>query len=356
MSDPGASRGRRAIGLALLSAALFGLSAPAAKRLVAVSDPWVLAGLLYLGSGAGLGAYSAVRALAGPGAGSARLARGDWPWLGGAILSGGCVAPVLLMTALRSGTASQTALLLNLEGVFTALLAWFAFREHYDRRIVLGMAAIGAGAVVLAWDGQDAMRLSGSALAAAAACLAWALDNNLTRKVSAGDPVRIAGLKGAVAGVVNLGIGLGLGGGMPARGTILAAGIVGALGYGFSLVLFVLALRHLGAGRTGAYFSTGPFLGAIASVIALGEPVTAPLAVAAALMGAGIWLHATEHHEHEHAHEALSHEHMHVHDEHHHHEHPPGTPPGEPHTHWHVHAALRHTHPHFPDIHHRHGH
>jgi drug/metabolite transporter (DMT)-like permease len=357
MKHPRAAGSRRAIGLALLSAALFGLSTPAAKRLVAVSDPWLLAGLLYLGSGLGLGAYRLLsRFLAGPGACPARLRSQDWLWLGGAILSGGCIAPVLLMLALRAGTASATSLLLNLEGLFTALLAWSVFREHYDRRIVLGMIAIGAGAAVLSGKGEDGQGLNVPALAAAGACLAWALDNNLTRKVSAADPVQIAALKGMIAGMVNLTIGLGLGASLPTTATMLGASVVGLLGYGLSLVLFVLALRELGAGRTGAYFSTGPFLGAVASVIALGEPLTPQLGIAAALMGLGVWLHASEHHEHEHEHEALGHEHAHRHDEHHRHDHPPGTPSGETHSHWHAHAPLRHRHPHFPDIHHRHHH
>lgn len=260
------------------------------------------------------------------------------------------------MLALRAGTASATSLLLNLEGLFTALLAWSVFREHYDRRIVLGMIAIGAGAAVLSGKGEDGQGLNVPALAAAGACLAWALDNNLTRKVSAADPVQIAALKGMIAGMVNLTIGLGLGASLPTTATMLGASVVGLLGYGLSLVLFVLALRELGAGRTGAYFSTGPFLGAVASVIALGEPLTPQLGIAAALMGLGVWLHASEHHEHEHEHEALGHEHAHRHDEHHRHDHPPGTPSGETHSHWHAHAPLRHRHPHFPDIHHRHHH
>jgi hypothetical protein len=137
---------------------------------------------------------------------------------------------------------------------------------------------------------------------------------------------------------------------------MLAAGVVGFLGYGVSLALFVLALRHLGTARTGAYFSTAPFVGAIVAVIALGEPVTVTLMAAAVLMAAGVWLHVTEHHEHEHVHEPLMHAHAHVHDEHHQHRHGPEDPPGEPHTHPHRHGGLRHTHPHVPDMHHQHRH
>ncbi len=345
---------RSAVVLAVAAAALFGLSTPAAKWLLSLSDPWLLAGLLYLGSGVGLGVACLLRSARGQRA--ARLEPRERLWLSGAIAAGGGIGPVLLMFALVSGSASETALLLTLEGVFTALLAWFVFREHFDRRIALGMAAITAGAVLLAWEGSGALRFDRAALLVAGACLAWALDNNLTRKVSASDPVRIAALKGAVAGSVNVAIALSLGAHLPGVAGLLGAGAVGLLGYGVSLALFITALRHLGAGRTGAYFSTAPFVGAAAGVLALGEPVTARLLGAGALMAVGVWLHASERHEHEHVHEPMEHEHLHWHDEHHRHEHLPGTPPGEPHTHRHAHTSLGHSHPHFPDIHHRHGH
>lgn len=356
MSSHAGTRGR-AIGLALGAAALFGLSTPAAKSLLAVSDPWLLAGLLYLGSGVGLGLCLLGRlAGLGPAASEARLPRSSWPWLAGAIGAGGVVGPVLLMFGLASGTASGAALLLNLEGVFTALLAWLVFREHFDARIALGMATIAAGSAALAFEGAHGLRPSLPVLAVAGACLAWALDNNLTRKVAASDPVQIAALKGLIAGAVNVGIALALGARLPGAGAIALAAIVGVLGYGVSLVFFVLALRHLGAARTGAYFSTAPFLGALAGVLVLGEPVTSWLAVAAGLMGLGVWLHVSERHEHEHGHAPAEHDHAHRHDEHHQHEHSPGAPPGEPHAHPHRHPPVRHGHPHYPDTHHRHGH
>ncbi len=345
------------IALALAAALLFGLSAPAAKMLVSVTDPWLVAGLLYLGSGTLLALFLVARRAATPGRRhEASLARADWPWLSAAILTGGSVGPVLLMFGLSWGSASDSALLLNLEGVFTALLAWFVFREHVDRRIAAGMAAIFTGAMALAWSPSDGLRLTWSSLAVAGACLAWAIDNNLTRMVSSGDPVQIAALKGLIAGAVNVAIAFGRGGRLPGLTMLVGAAGIGVFGYGISLVLFILALRHLGAGRTGAYFSTAPFVGALGGVLALGEPVTGPLLAAAALMGVGVWLHVSERHEHEHVHGGIAHDHRHAHDEHHQHDHPAGTPSGEPHSHRHVHAPLGHSHPHFPDIHHRHGH
>ena len=346
---------RSGVATALAAAALFGLSAPAAKVLVNDTDPWLLAGLLYLGSGVSLAGLLTWRRRRSPTAvREAPIDRRDWPWLGAAILSGGVIGPVLLMFGLAWGSASASALLLNLEGVFTALLAWLVFREHIGARIALGVLAICLGAMVLARSPLDTARLTRSGLAVTGACLAWALDNNVTRKVSSRDPVQLAALKGLVAGAVNLVIAIARGAPFPAPAMVQGAAIVGALGYGVSLVLFIVALRQLGAARTGSYFSTAPFVGALGGVVALREPVTAALLIAAALMGFGVWLHVSERHEHEHHHEPMAHDHGHTHDVHHQHDHPAGTP--APHSHWHVHAPLLHRHPHYPDIHHRHSH
>lgn len=342
---------------ALGAAALFGASTPLAKLLVGDVPPILLAGLLYLGSGVGLLAWfllrlrwnhHAVRAAA--------LTRRDMPWLAGAVLTGGVLGPVLLMWGLVNVPAASASLLLNLEGVFTALLAWFVFKENFDRRIALGMAVIVAGGVLLSWPDESTAGVSPWALAIAGACLAWAIDNNLTRKISVGDAVQIAGIKGLLAGLTNTGIALAMGYSLPGTTTVAAASIVGLLGYGVSLVLFVVALRHLGSARTGAYFSTAPFVGAALSLLLLGETPQPLFWGAAALMAAGVWLHVTERHAHPHQHEPLAHAHDHVHDEHHQHEHDFPWNGTEPHAHFHEHAPLLHNHPHYPDIHHRHGH
>jgi drug/metabolite transporter (DMT)-like permease len=313
--------------------------------------------LLYLGSGVSLGAYRfAQRAMFDRNTREARVGRTEWPWLALAIFTGGVIAPVLLMLGLSRVSTAEAALLLNLEGVFTAVVAWVVFREHVDRRIAAGMIAIAAGAIVLAWNPAEAVRVSGGAVLVAGACLGWALDNNLTRKVSASDPVQIAATKGLVAGSINIGIAVALGASAPSVTMIGLAALLGLFSYGVSLVLFVRALRHLGAGRTSAYFSTAPFVGALSGIVLFGEPVTPRLGVAAALMTIGVWLHVSERHEHEHLHEPLEHEHRHSHDEHHDHEHDVFAPPGEPHSHRHMHERLLHSHPHYPDIHHRHGH
>jgi drug/metabolite transporter (DMT)-like permease len=344
-------------GLAILSALLFGASTPLAKLLLRDVDAWMLAGLLYLGSGLGLIVVrTLVRALGSRPRSEAALGGGEWPWLALAILSGGVIGPVLLMAGLAQTAATTAALLLNLEGVLTALLAWFVFRENFDRRIVLGMAAIIAGGFVLTWGGSLILKAMLGPLMIAAACLAWAIDNNLTRKVSQADPVQIALLKGCVAGVVNVGIAFALGSRVPPRGALSGALVVGFAGYGVSLVLFVVALRHIGTARTGAYFSLAPFFGGLIAVLVLREPVTIQLVTAGLLMATGVWLHLTERPEHEHSHEEMAHEHRHVHDQHHQHSHDGSEPPGEPHSHWHVHAPFSHSHAHFPDIHHRHGH
>lgn len=346
---------------ALSAAILFGAGTPFAKLLIGQTTPLLLAGLLYLGSGLGLGSWLILRLLVRkPVNGSAPLTAQDMPWLAGAVILGGMIAPVLLMTGLTYTPASTASLLLNLEAVLTALLAWFVFREQFDRRIFAGMALIVAAGVVLSWEqsapeGQT-LAIPWGAVSIAAACLCWAIDNNLTRKISAGDAVQIAAIKGLAAGIVNLSIAWWLNSPMPALSDAAIAAIVGFCGYGVSLVLFVVALRHLGTARTGAYFSMAPFAGAAISILMLGEIPTLPFWIAAVLMASGIWLHLTEKHVHRHAHASMAHAHAHTHDTHHQHNHDFSWDGKEPHTHRHQHEPLEHEHPHFPDIHHRHRH
>jgi drug/metabolite transporter (DMT)-like permease len=345
------------IGLALLSALLFGISTPLAKVLLAGITPQVLAGLLYLGSGSGLALYWLARRRWGAlDTVDAPITRRALPWLVGAITAGGVLAPTLLMAGLARTAASTASLLLNLEGVFTAVLAWVVFHENVDRRIFIGMAAIVAGGALLSWPGRIVASDVMGPLLIGAACLGWATDNNLTQKVSAGDPVQIAGAKGVVAGIVNLALGLGLGGTVSPGPRLGAALLVGFVGYGVSLVLYIRAMRELGAARTGAYFALAPFVGAALGLLLFREPVTPRFLVAAGAMALGLWLHLSERHDHDHAHEPIRHSHGHVHDKHHQHAHAPDDPPGEPHAHLHDHPRLVHRHPHYPDIHHRHGH
>lgn len=342
------------VAAALLAALLFGAAAPFSKLLLARVDAWLLAAVLYLGSGAGLLAWRLVR-----GAARVRVPRGDFRWLAGAVFSGGVVAPVLLMSALQGMAAAQASLLLNAEAVFTALLAWFVFRENVDRRVALGMVAIVAGGVLLAWPGNAGTPPPRSTLLVLAACLAWAIDNNLTRKVSLLDASWLAMVKGLAAGGTNLLLAVSLGAQWPGWPTAGAAALLGFFSYGVSLALFVLALRALGTARTGAYFSVAPFVGAVLAVLLLGEAASWPLAGAAALMAAGVWLHLSERHAHRHVHEVLDHVHEHGHgtgDQHHEHRHEPPVPPGTRHSHAHGHEPLVHAHPHFPDAHHRHEH
>src|SRR5437762_9928030 len=346
----------RGVTYALLAAALFGVTTPLAKGLLGEVHPIVLAGLLYAGSGAGLAIVHGLRVTVIHAEPVAWPSRQEWSWLAAAICFGGVLGPVLLMFGLATTSASITSLLLNLESAFTALLAWFLFRENFDRRIALGMAAILAGGVVLSVGIDQVGGIWRGALLIAGACLCWAIDNNLTRKVSASDAILIAGLKGVVAGVVNLSLALSLGLEAPRLALIAQAAGVGFFGYGLSLVLFVLALRHLGTARTGAYFAIAPFFGGFLAVLFFGDVVTVPLCIAGVLIAIGLWLHLSERHEHEHAHDAIDHTHAHRHDVHHRHVHDFQWDGVEPHTHPHRHEAMVHKHVHFPDIHHRHRH
>ena len=353
-------RPNRAIGYVLAAAVLFGASTPAAKFLAGEVPAFLLAGLLYAGSGIGLSLWIALRSTtASTLSSTARLPpllRADLPWLAGAVVSGGVAGPVLLMLGLTTTAASNASLLLNLEGVFTALIAWFVFRENFDRRIALGMALIVAAGVLASLEPSSLGLISSGALFVAAACLAWAIDNNLTRRVSAGDPVTIAAIKGLAAGAVNISIAVWAGSAWPDPAQVAASAAVGLFGYGVSLALFVVALRELGAARTGAYFSIAPFAGIGLALAALGETPGAMFWLAIPLAAAGVWLHVTERHVHAHVHEPLKHAHSHMHDEHHRHSHDFDWDGLEPHVHAHRHESLLHSHPHYPDIHHRHDH
>jgi len=340
---------------ALGAAILFGAGTPLAKLMLTQISPWLLAALLYLGSGVGLWILRRVRR-----APAVRLAARDWFWLASATVAGGMIGPVLLMNGLSTMPAAGASLLLNAEGVFTALLAWFAFKENFDRRIALGMVAIIAGALLLSWPTQQ-VQLSGvlPALLVLGACLAWALDNNLTRKVALADASFIAMVKGLVAGSTNLLLALALHAQWPDAKIVVGAGLLGFFCYGLSLTLFVIGLRHLGTARTGAYFSIAPFCGAVLAIVLLGEPITAQLILAGLLMAIGVGLHLSERHSHTHRHVALTHTHEHTHgigDEHHGHVHDQPVAAGITHMHEHRHEPLVHTHAHYPDAHHQHSH
>jgi drug/metabolite transporter (DMT)-like permease len=340
----------------LAAAALFGATVPLAKALLGEVQPFVLAGLFYLGSGFGLAAWRLISVARGGANVESSLKRADFRWLAAAILFGGVFAPLLLMYGLRTTPASGASLLLNLEGAFGAVIAWIVFHEHANRRVVLGMILLTLGAMLLSVRTDLSMQFAPGAICVILACLCWGVDNNLTRKISGVDRVQIAGLKGLIAGGINLAIGLLCGGMLPAIGLLSASLLIGFFGYGLSLVLYIFGLRHVGAARTSAYFSAAPFIGAAASIVFLHESVSVLFGFAAILMAAGLWLHLTEKHAHIHTHAPLKHDHSHVHDEHHQHSHAPGDPAGEPHSHEHIHAPVKHSHEHMPDIHHLHSH
>ncbi len=347
----------RGIAFALAASALFGASTPLARALIGAMDPLWLAALLYAGSGGGLTLALMLRhwRAAGEAQRIAAIAPGDRRWLAAAVLAGGVVAPVLFAFGLRGTTGASASLLLNLETVLTVGIAWFVFREHRNARVVVGMTLIVIACVVLGGGGVAGDSTVGMLLIASA-CLLWALDNNLTRLVAANDAMLVAAAKGVAGGVVNVGLAAMLAGSPPPPLAALGACIVGLLGYGVSLVLFIVSLRELGVARASAYFSTAPFIGVAVAFAVLGERPGVAFWTALPLMAAGVWLHLSERHSHEHAHERLVHEHPHRHDEHHRHAHAFHWDGTEPHTHPHEHEPVVHAHAHFPDLHHRHGH
>jgi drug/metabolite transporter (DMT)-like permease len=336
---------------ALIAALAFGLSAPLAKLLLEVVPPLFLAGLLYLGVGVFLGLTRLVWRRR-PTAGRPLTPRDRWI-LAAVVLAGGVLAPPLLLWGLARSPATATALLLNLEVVFTASLAGIVFGEHLGTRVGGAAGVMALGGIALGWT-PGGPGITVAAVAVVLACALWALDNNLTRLIAESDPLLIVEVKGLVAGSVNTLLALVSGLPRPAPGTIALAMALGAVSYGTSLVLFILAMRELGAARTGAYFAAAPFFGAAGGLL-LGEALTAGLIAAAALMAAATWLLVHERHSHRHRHAASVHSHRHVHDAHHQHAHD-GREGSEPHVHPHPTGPLEHEHPHTPDIHHDHGH
>lgn len=352
-TDRSTGQSARGALLGLAAAALFGLSAPLAKALLGEFSPVLLAGLLYLGAAMGLWLHRALR----PKTNEAGLSRADLPKLAGVVLAGGLLGPVLMLFGLQRVTGLTGSLLLNLEAPFTVLLAVVVFREHLGR--------YGAGAAVFILAGALTLKLEPGALGAntagvlllAGACLCWAIDNNLTQRLSLKDPFAIVRVKTLGAGVANTTLGLIIAGGHWPRPKYLAAALVlGSLSYGASVVLDAYALRIVGAAREAAYFATAPFVGALASVVLLRNPLRWFDVAAMGSMGIGVALLLRERHDHQHAHDAVAHEHLHEHDAHHRHEHGPDVPSGEPHSHAHQHDPLVHDHPHLPDAHHRHRH
>jgi drug/metabolite transporter (DMT)-like permease len=335
-----------------LAAALFGLSAPVAKVLLADMQPLMLAGLFYVGSGGCITIYRLLR----PANAEAKLRSMDVPALAGLALLGGMMGPVLMLWGLSRVGALTGSLLLNLEAPFTMLVAVLLFREHMGKRAVAAAACILGGALVLKLRPAGTDTDAWGILAIAAACLCWAFDNNLTQRLTTRDPFAVVRTKALVAGTANLALAY-VAGQPPPPATVLAAALlVGALSYGASVVLDAYALRHIGAAREAAYFATAPFMGALGAVFIVGEPLRAWDVASLLLMIAGVFMLIRERHAHAHEHAAMTHEHIHVHDEHHQHNHALGVSRVEPHSHEHYHARLVHDHPHVPDLHHRHRH
>lgn len=344
---------------AILAAVLFGVSTPAAKLLLGNIDPWLLAGILYLGSALGLFVICLLQVFFNKSLwNEAFLKYKDWLWLLGTVLIGGIIGPVLLMFGLTKISASSASLFLNLESVFTALLAWFVFKENVDFKIALGMLSIVIGSLILSWGSDLSTQTSQGPMFITGACLCWAIDNNLTRNISTANPVQIAMIKSFIAGLINTSFAIMYGALLPDYLILITASSVGFVTYGLSLIFFIWALRYIGTARTGAYFSLAPFVGAGLAIVFLAESISLQFILATFFMGIGIWLHLTEYHSHEHLHEALEHEHAHVHDEHHQHHHEPAELNGaaSSHVHRHKHKPIHHKHPHYPDIHHRHKH
>lgn len=342
---------------ALLAALLFGASAPIAKVLLGNVQPIPLAGFLYVGSGISLLAVKAWQRLRKNHETEAGLTRSDIKWLAGAVVTGGIAAPIVLLFSLRETPGATASLLLNFEGVATTLLAALIFKESIGRRSGLAILLITLAGILLSTNLNQEWGLSIGALGILTACLFWGLDNNLTCNISAKDPLIIVMVKGLAAGCFSLLLSAALGDQFPGLDIVLKAMLLGSLSYGASIVLFVHAMRALGAARTSALFGTAPLAGLILSFIILREGFTIMLLIAVLLMVVGAFLLINEEHIHHHTHDEITHAHSHRHnDSHHIHDHVEGINLDQTHSHLHLHICLKHDHHHMPDLHHKHLH
>jgi drug/metabolite transporter (DMT)-like permease len=343
---------KRAALLALAAAALFGAGAPVAKRLLAEVAPAMLAALLY----AGAGLMALPLAAAAWRRREAPLRRADAPLLAGVIAFGGVAGPLLLLYGLDRTSASLASLLLNLEAVFTVVIAVVVFREWIGARGVGALVIVVAGCALSTFAAGGATRAFIGPLAVAGACVAWAVDNNLTQRLSLRDPLAVVAVKGLGAAPVALAIARLTGAPWPSLRGLAGGLVLGALSYGVSLALYVRATRVLGAARTGTLFAAAPFIGAALAIPIAGEPPSLRLWGAGLLIAGGVALLLSEQHAHTHTHEPLDHEHLHTHDDaHHRHEHHGDEGPA-PHSHAHRHEPQTHAHEHASDAHHRHKH
>jgi drug/metabolite transporter (DMT)-like permease len=335
--------------LALLSAALFGAATPASKLLLDEIPPLRLAGLFYLGAALGAAPVALGRGRRAFPRDAANRLR-----LCGAILFGGVLAPVLLLFGLRLAQAASVSVWLNFELAATAALGALVFRDPLGRRGWMGVAGV-LGAGLLLGLGEGATGLRAGALVAAA-CLLWGLDNHWTALLD-GVPAATTTLwKGAAAGATNLLLSFAVDSAPTPAAALGVALAVGALSYGASITLYVVAAQGIGATRAQIVFASAPFFGLALSATLLGEPLAAAQLGAAAAMAISLALVLGDRHAHSHSHEALSHTHWHRHDDGHHLHAHEGALPASGHTHWHDHEPLEHAHPHWPDLHHRHGH
>ncbi len=341
---------------AFIAALFFGCIAPGAKLLSQTLPPQSMAGLMYLSAGMGLFVILLFRRNFK--AAISRVQKTDFKWFILATIFGGISGPAFLTYGINYISGSTASLLLNLEAVLTSLIAWFIFKEHFEKKIVYGIILILLGCLTLSFNSQMSSGVDtflGFVLICLA-CLSWGIDNNVTRNISHLDPVLTASFKGLIAGSSNLFLGYLIGERLSAGTEVLMLSVLGFLGIGISLVAFIVSLGAIGTSRTGAIFSTAPFIGSLLSIVFLKEPLSLPFTFALMLMAGGLWFHLSEDHGHEHEHYELEHTHEHIHDEHHQHSHSVNDPTSVPHLHRHKHKQLIHKHPHFPDIHHQHEH
>jgi len=346
----------KAILMALLAAALYGISAPAAKLLLGEMPPLLLAALLYLGAGIGMLTINLLRRFRRTGPIEARLTRRELPFVLGMIVLD-IAAPIFLMIALTLTTAANASLLNNFEIVATSIIALVVFKEAIGRRMWLAIGLITLASLLLSFADISSFSFSTGSIFVILACVCWGLENNCTRQLSSKDPQQIVVIKGFGSGLGALLIALANSQFQAHLVYIVLAMLLGFLAYGLSIYFYILAQRTLGAARTSAYYAVAPFIGVLISIVIFGQKITGLFIAAAVLMAAGAFFAATEYHRHLHRHDPVTHEHRHSHsDGHHAHQHQQPDDQLAEHSHLHTHESVEHTHRHTPDTHHTHQH
>lgn len=275
--------------LAILAAALYAVNSPFSKLLLDYMPPTLMAGLLYIGAGLGMGVIALVRRVRKTNDAEKKITRADLPYTVAMIVLD-IAAPIFLLLGLSYTTAANASLLNNFEIVATALIALMIFKERISPRLWVGILFVTASCALLSFEDISSLDFSLGSLFILLACICWGVENNCTRRLSDKDPLEIVLLKGIFSGLGSVIIGLCLGERFGRLWSVIAVLAVGFVAYGLSIFFYVYAQRMLGAARTSAYYAIAPFIGTLLSLVIFRDMPHYTYFIALGLMVVGAWL------------------------------------------------------------------